>query len=198
MRIYKKHLTVNPFSRCGVHLPYAPKMGVVHWVAKPAQKAVDVIQFWENRKLGQTDHGATHCIVDLDGAIYTAIPLNEKAYHVGSKQNYTQYIHKKLGPFGPLWPNDMTLGVEFTHIDWEGRFSDKTFDSGVELFAYLCNIYTWDPFEDITTHHGVVGWKECPLWFTKHPEDFDGFRTKIKNRMITINMADIEIINLEL
>lgn len=198
MRIYKKNLDINPYSRCGVKLLTPPRIGAVHWVAKPGQRALDVIRFWQDRQLGFTDYGGGHYIVDLDGTIYNTIPPDEKAYHVGSKQGYTSFIIKKLGPFGPLWPNDMSMGIEMCHIDWEGRYSDKTFDSAVELFAYYCNVYEWDPYGDVITHKYVVGWKDCPLWFTKHPEDFDGFRTKIKNRMATIDMADIEIIDLNL
>lgn len=173
----EKFLTINDYSRPNRRLRFV-KAIIIHWVAKPGQRTNSVWQYWENRKDGKSGYGSGHYIVDLNGDILHCIPDSEMAYHVGSRQ-YTSYALKTLSPY----PNNCTIAVELTHLDSEGSFSNETFDAATQLTAKLCYKYGLDPFEGVMTHKFVVGWKDCPKWFSKHPYDFDGFRLKVKRLM---------------
>ena len=178
MNITKKFLTKNEYSRPDRKLHFI-KAIIIHWVSKPGQRAYSVWKYWEDRKEGNTGYGSGHYIVDLNGDILHCIPNDEMAYHVGSRFGYTSHALKTLSSY----PNNCTIAIELTHLDSEGSFSDETFDSAAELTASLCIKYGLDPFEGVMTHKYVVGWKDCPKWFSDHPEDFDGFRSKVKQLM---------------
>lgn len=175
MNIERKLLTINEWSRPGKKLNEV-KMIVVHWVANPDTTAEFNWRFFENKKNGETGYGSAHYIVNLNGDIIQAIPDDEMAYHVGSKNGPTPYVLKKFGNY----PNNYSIGIELCHIDWEGTFADETFDSAVALCGFLCKKYDLDAFENILTHKFVIASKDCPRWFSEHPEDFDGFRSKVR------------------
>jgi N-acetylmuramoyl-L-alanine amidase len=178
MNIIKKLLTKNQWSRPGTRIKKLKAL-VIHWVANPKTSAIANINYFESRKDGKKGYGSAHYFIDLNGDTYQCIPDNEVAYNCGSRM-YSRYKQKK---FGNVNPNNYTIGIELCHLDWEGSFSDETFDAAVELCANLCNKYNLNPLTDITTHQAVVGWKNCPKWFFDHPEDFQGFKEKVYDSM---------------
>lgn len=175
MNIERKLLTPNEWSRPMRKLSEV-KIIVVHWVANPQTSAEFNWRFFENKKDGKTGHGSAHYIIGLNGEIIQAIPNDEMAYHVGSKNGPTPYVLKRFGQY----PNHYSLGIEMCHTDWEGTFTDETFDSTVALCAFLCKQYNLDAFENILTHKFVVGSKDCPHWFSNNPQDFDSLRSKVR------------------
>jgi len=172
MTINQKLLTPNQWSRPGRNKEMQPiKAVVIHWLAAPRQKILDTWQYFENRKKGKTDFGGAHFGIDIDGSTYQFIPNEEMAYHVGSPKPFTPWALEHLSTY----PNNCTLGIELAHLNWEGQFSETTWESCKILTVLLLKTYGLTPEGGITTHNKVVGWKECPKWFVTFPDEFERF-----------------------
>ena len=139
-------------------------------------------------------YGSAHYIIGQDGEIIQAIPNNEIAYHCGtdkedpeSGQIYTTYARKKFGHYAVHFqttsPNFCTIGVELCPTDNDGHFTERTINAAVELCAYLCNKHGLTA-DDITTHHEIVGWKDCPRLWTNQPELLDAFRKSVADALL--------------
>lgn len=139
------------------------------------QDADGVLKWFAEEAPAQGVYGSAHYVVGLHGNVIQMIPDGEMAYHVGSKFGYTTWALDRLSGY----PNDCTIGIEMCVQDAEGNFTDETFDATATLIESLLLDHHLDPWQDVFTHQGVVGWKQCPLWFATHPWDFDGLRYKI-------------------
>ena len=188
--IEQRLLTPNAWSRPQLKIKEF-KAIVIHWTANPCADAEQTRLYFEAKKTGMG--GSAHYIIGQDGETIQAIPDNEIAYHCGSSQKdpasgqiYTNYARKKFGHYAVHFqttsPNFCTIGVELCPIDWEGNFTEKTVKSAVELCAYLCKKHGLTA-DDITTHHDIVGWKDCPRLWTKRPELLEVFRLSVKDAM---------------
>jgi N-acetylmuramoyl-L-alanine amidase len=177
LEIQEQLLTPNEYSRPQRSL-HQIRAVVMHWVANPMTTPKQNRDFFEQRKHGQNGYGSAHFIIGVDGQIIQVIPTDEMAYHVGSKE-YTDYALEKFGDY----PNNCTLGIELCHPDWSGQFTRDTFTSAARLAARLCREHDLDPAEDVTTHHRIVGWKDCPRWFVQNPEKFCAFKIMVHDRM---------------
>jgi N-acetylmuramoyl-L-alanine amidase len=121
------------------------------------------------------------------------VPDGEVAYHCGtenidpqSRKIYTNWARNRFLQYAmnpkETSPNMVTLGIELCFNGLEGEFTGETLEAAAELGAFLCREYRI-PAENIGTHHQVVGWKECPLYWTKRPQEFESFRGRIKSLM---------------
>lgn len=176
MDISKDLLTINEYSRPGTRLK-AAKGVVVHWVANPNSSAKANRNFFENRKYGKTGYGSAHYIIDLNGSVLQCIPNSEVAYHVGAK-SYKKTAITALGTY----PNSTTLGIECTHTDWNGKMTNETYESLVELCKDLCMVYKLDPLKDLYRHYDITG-KDCPKWFVNHLSEWEKFKREVQSRM---------------
>jgi len=175
-KIIDKLLTPNPYSR-----PQKKLIGVrgvvIHWVANPNSSALANRNYFENRKSGKTGYGSAHYIIDLNGDVIRCIPDNEMAYHVGS-ETYTKEALAKLSAY----PNNCTIGIECTHIDWNGKMTDATYNTLVELAADLLKKYKLTA-DNLWLHKEVVGWKDCHKWFVNHPAEWKKFKELVENKL---------------
>lgn len=176
MIIEKDLLTINEYSRPATKLKKVQGL-VVHWVANPNTTAKANRNFFENRKNGKSGYGSAHYIIDLDGSITLAIPPEEVAYHVGAS-SYRSGAVKQLGSY----PNSTTLGIECTHMDWNGKMTSKTYESLVLICAELCKNYNLDPLVDLYRHYDITG-KLCHKWFVDNPKEWEKFKQKVKEHM---------------
>lgn len=175
MKIIQKLLTKNPYSRPGRVSEMKPIKGIVlHWIASPKGTPIGVYNWFESRKNGKNSYGSAHYCVGIDGDIYQYIPNEEMAYHVGSK-TYTKEALDKYGSY----PNNATLGIEMCHLSWEGEYSEETWEQTKLLTTLLLKEYSLG-IDNIDTHKGVVGWKECPQWFHRFPEEFTRFKDEVR------------------
>ena len=67
-------------------------------------------------------------------------------------------------------------------LDKEGHFSAETYNSAIELCKDLIEKFNLT-VQDITTHHAIVGWKDCPKLWTDKPELFEKFKQDIEKEM---------------
>jgi N-acetylmuramoyl-L-alanine amidase CwlA len=176
MNIIKDFITPNKYSRPQTKLS-SVKGIVIHWVANPNTSAKANRNFFENRKHGNTGYGSAHFIVDLDGSILQCMPTNEVAYAVGSS-TYTSEAKRRLGSY----PNGTTISIETCHIDWEGHYTNVTYESMVWLTAKLLKDFGLSS-NDIWTHQEVVGWKDCPRLFYKEPSRYKKFKEDVAKEM---------------
>lgn len=177
LEIISDYLSINEFSRPGRRLHQIRGI-VIHWVANPQTTPQQNRDFFEHRKHGDNGYGSAHFIVGIHGQIIQAIPTDEMAYHVGS-ETYTNYARAKFGDY----PNNCTIGIELCHPDWSGKFTEETLRSASRLAANLCREFDLDPIDDVTTHHRIVGWKNCPRWFVQNPEKFCAFKLMVQDRV---------------
>ncbi len=190
MTITQELLTPNDYSR--PRKPLRELLGIViHWTANPHANAEQTRLYFEAKKTGMGGYASAHYIIGQKGEILQIIPANEIAYHCGTDKKdpasgkiYTDYARRKFGHYAVHWqtasPNQCTIGIELCPEDEDGNFSDKTIKSAVELCAYLCSRHNLKA-EDITTHHDIVGWKDCPRLWTKRPELLEAFRLSVKD-----------------
>lgn len=188
MKIIKDYISPNEYSRPVKKLS-AVKALVMHWTGAPQQKAVDTRDFFENKKTGMGGYSSAHYIVDLNGDILAVVPESEVAYHCGtmrtdpeSKKIYTDYARSKFGAYASEYssPNNCTIGIELCTTDIDGHFTTSTITAAVELCADLCKRYRLK-VTDITTHHSIVGWKDCPRLWTNEPNLFEAFKSSVQD-----------------
>lgn len=154
---------------------------MLHSVGCPQPKAQPFINNWN--KPGAK--ACVHAIVEPDGEVYQLLPWNHRGWHGGGDSNNTH------------------IGVEMTEPDtirytggssWEETGDgEKTkahvlasYRHAVELFAYLCNMFSLDPLADgvilshseghkrgIASNHGDVEhlWRKFGLSMTQFRKD---------------------------
>jgi len=187
MDIRQDFITVNKYSRPGKKRPET--LGaVVHWTENPGTDAQFTRDFFEDLKYGIASYldpkkkwyGSAHYAIGIGGEVVQIMPENEVAYHVGSL-TYTQAAKDAFGKYCAdpykTSPNFCTVGVELCHPDWSGKFTDKTLEAAVELFADICyrhNIRTTYLFR----HYDITG-KNCPKWFVEEEKEFDKFQLEV-------------------
>lgn len=175
-KITEKLLTPNKYSRPQDKLKDVRGV-VIHWCANPQASAEANRNFFENRKYGKTGYGSAHYIIDLDGDVIRCIPENEMAYHVGS-ETYTKEALNKLSTY----PNNCTIGIECCHVDWNGKMTDATYNTLVELATDLLKKYKLTA-NDLWLHKEVVGWKDCHKWFVDNPNEWKRFKQLVAGKL---------------
>jgi N-acetylmuramoyl-L-alanine amidase len=190
-KITENLLTKNDYSRPGTKFKKIKGI-VIHWVANPNTSALANRNFFENRKNGSSGYGSAHEIIDLDGSVLVDIPPSEMAYHVGSTQPYTTDALKYLGTY----PNNCTYGIECTHLDWNGKMADATYETLVNRVVDLMKQFNLVGTEKpLWLHQEVVGWKDCHRWFVNNPTEWTKFKNKINERCE--EMSDVLKLNEE-
>lgn len=154
---------------------------MIHSVGCPQPKAQPFIHNWN--KAGAK--ACVHAIVEPDGEVYQLLPWNHRGWHGGGSSNNTH------------------IGVEMTEPDtirytdgssWEETGDGEntkahvlaTYKHAVELFAFLCNMFSLDPLADgvilshseghkrgIASNHGDVEhlWRKFGLSMTQFRQD---------------------------
>lgn len=157
-------LTPNPFSRPQKPLEKINGI-VVHYVANPCSTARENRNFFENLKKQtgeKTQSVSSHFVIGLEGEVVQCIPLDEVAYASNNR-------------------NSDTISIECCHPDETGKFYDSTYESLLNLTAYLCKEFDLKP-EDVIRHYDVTG-KSCPKYFVDHPEEWEQFHKDLKEAM---------------
>jgi N-acetylmuramoyl-L-alanine amidase len=188
MKLVEKLLSEDDYTRPRNRKLKEKRAVILHWTGSPNQGALEVWNYFEHSCAGKTYASAHYCI-DLDGTVYRFIPDDEVAYHCGSSQVdprsgkvYTDWAREVFGVYAEdperNSPNNAAIGIEMCVLDDEGNFSDETLRAAAELTAHLCKTYQV-PLERVGTHNLVVGWKDCPRLWTRHPGKFEDFKKEV-------------------
>lgn len=150
-------LTVNEYSRPGTATDKI-KSVVVHYTANPGTTAQNNRDYFENLKDTHETKVSSNFIVGLDGEIVQCVPTAEVAYASNNR-------------------NNDSVSIECCHPDETGKFNDATYQSLVELVAFLCGKFNLG-MDDIIRHYDVTG-KNCPKYFVEHEDEWEVFKSDV-------------------
>ena len=153
-------LTVNAYSRPGIALKKVKGI-VVHYTANPGSSAKANRNYFDNLKDSQDRKVSSHFVIGMDGEIIQCIPTKEIAYASNDR-------------------NTDTLSIECCHPDETGEFTEDTYDSLVQLTAWLCKRFSLDR-EDVIRHFDVTG-KDCPRFFVQNEDAWEQFKDAVQKR----------------
>lgn len=170
MKIEDKLLTINPYSRSGEKQKSIQYI-VIHWVGNANTSATANRNYFNNLAKTHSTSASSHYIIGLNGEIIRCIPDDEVAFHSGS---YSM--------------NRKSIGIEDCHPDWNGKFTDDTYNALVELCADLCKKYGIS-INNVIRHYDVTG-KSCPKYYVEHQDEWNKLKQDIYNK---INGTPVEI-----
>lgn len=159
-KITQLFLRPNKYSRPGTRLTKVTKIAV-HYIGNPGTSALANRNYFNSLADTKTTYASSHYIIGLEGEIIQCIPENEIAYCTNSANSYS-------------------ISIENCHPTTDGKFTDKTRKSLIELCADICERYNLDPEKDIIRHYDVSG-KVCPKYWVVHPDDFVKFKKEVKD-----------------
>lgn len=150
-------LTVNPYSRPGMALEKVNAV-VIHYTANPGSSAQQNRDYFEGLKDSHITKASSHFVIGLEGEIVQCIPTAEIAYASNSR-------------------NKDTISIECCHLDETGKFNSETYESLVELTAWLLGKFNLTT-DDIIRHYDVTG-KMCPVYYVEHEDEWAQFKEDV-------------------
>lgn len=151
--ITEDFLTINPYSRPGDKLKEVNNI-FVHYTANRGTSAKQNRSYFENLGATGETSASAHFIIGYDGEIIQCIPLEEIGYAVKQR-------------------NEDSISIECCYLDEDGEFTEETYQSLIELSAWLLNEYDLTP-EDMMRHYDEGG-KKCPLYYVEHEDAWQQF-----------------------
>jgi N-acetylmuramoyl-L-alanine amidase CwlA len=176
MEIKKMFLTPNRYSRPQIPLKKVTKIAV-HYVGNAGSSAKGNRNYFESLKDSHAAYASSHYIIGLHGEIIQCIPENEWSYATNDANGYS-------------------ISIENCHPNADGKFTDATRKSLIELCADICKRYHLNPAADIIRHYDVTG-KKCPLCWVTDPHDFVTFKKEVMDYMTNGGDDMIKIDELE-
>lgn len=159
--IQEELLTPNRYSRPGIKTERIRGI-VIHYTANPGSSAMQNRNYFEGLKDTHLTEASSHFVVGLEGEIIQCVPLNEVAYASNNR-------------------NSDTISVETCHWEEDGAYTDETYESMVQLTAWLCKKYDLTE-QDIIRHYDIKG-KICPKYFVEHEDAWIQFKMDVKERL---------------
>lgn len=150
-------LTVNDYSRPGLESDRITGI-VIHYTANPGSTAMQNRNYFEGLKDSHETKASSHFIVGIEGEIVQCIPTWEIAYASNGR-------------------NSDTVSIETCHLTSDGSYTDETYDSLVELTAWLCFKFDLTE-EDVIRHYDITG-KICPKYFVDDEDAWEGFKRDV-------------------
>lgn len=157
-------LDINPYSRPGGQM-YRVDDIVVHSTDSPNAPAQNIRDYFESLTDGSRS-ASSHFIVGLDGEIIQCIPIYEKSY-------------------ATKWRNYDTVSIEMCPTDSDGHINDATYQSTVQLVAWLQNALGLSS-SHVIRHYDATG-KVCPRYFANNPDAWTQMVTDIGTEWNTIS-----------
>lgn len=184
MRIRKKHLQKSEYTRSKI--PLSRLTGLVIHFTDSATHTFSrdfnwLYDFLNYNRPARKKHASYHYAIDQDGEVYEIIPPTECAWHGGPTPKTDPKVREALGGN----PNWSTLGVSYLHPTPEGKPTEKTYKSLVELCAYLIKEHNI-PVENIFRHHDCTG-KDCPRYFVRYSDEWIKLKKDIVSKYFILN-----------
>lgn len=147
-------LTKNPYSRPGDELKKVKSI-FVHYTANPGTTAAQNRSYFENLGITGETSASAHFVIGYEGEIIQCLPLDEIGYAVKGR-------------------NEDSVSIECCYLDEDGKFTDATYQSLLQLTAWLMKEYKLNT-DDVLRHFDEGG-KACPLYFVNNSQSWDKFR----------------------
>ena len=195
MRITKKYLTLNQYSR--PHRLCHVKGVILHYTGVAGQTAQQCWDYFESLKNQGKDgtYASTQFIVGINGEILQTMEENELAYGVSTplKGDTSLYPKDVEDVFGRS-VNSGALQIEMCFTDKDGKIGEKTLNATAELVADILNRYSI-PITSVFTHNECTG-KLCPKYFTENKSAYNAFKKKVISLLkpSKSGITDIEIL----
>ena len=151
-------LTVNPYSRPGTQSDKINNI-VIHYTANPGTSAEQNRNYFENLKDVKETKASSHFIVGIEGEIVQCVPTWEIAYASNNR-------------------NSDTVSIETCHMESDGKYTEATYDSLVQLTAWLCEKFDLTE-DDVIRHYDITG-KICPKYFVEDEDAWEQFKLDVK------------------
>lgn len=151
-------LTINSHSRPGMRSDKIKNI-VIHYTANPGTTAEQNRNYFEGLKDSRKTRASSHFIVGLEGEIVQCVPTWEIAY--ASNQR-----------------NADTVSIETCHKTKDGTYTEATYESMVQLTAWLCEKFTLTE-RDVIRHYDITG-KLCPKYFVEDENAWEQFKSDVK------------------
>ena len=150
-------LPENKYSRPGIELKEVNGI-VVHYVGNPGTTAQNNRNYFADLAENGAAYASAHFVIGLDGEVIQCVPLDEIAYCSNSR-------------------NSDTISIECCHPDEGGAFNQATYDSLVELTAFLADYYGLTA-DEVIRHYDVTG-KECPKYYVDNEDAWLRFKADV-------------------
>lgn len=152
-------LTPNKYSRSQKTLKKV-KGVVIHYTANPMTTAEQNRSYFEGLKDSGETYASSHFVIGLQGEIIQCIPTGEESYASNDR-------------------NSDTISIECCHTDKTGKFNEATYNSCVELTAWLVTKFDLELPKDVIRHYDITG-KICPKYFVDHPDKWKEFLSDVQ------------------
>ncbi|MDD6193582.1 MAG: peptidoglycan recognition family protein [Lachnospiraceae bacterium] len=150
-------LSINKYSRPGTALEEVNAI-VIHYTANPGSTAIQNRNYFEGLKDSHETMVSSHFVVGLEGEIVQCIPTSEVSYASNNR-------------------NEDTIAIECCHMGEDGKFEPATYDSLVELTAFLLGKFNLTT-DNVIRHYDVTG-KKCPLYYVEHEDEWEQFKKDV-------------------
>ena len=184
INIIEAFVTQNPLYQQYTRIPV--RKLVLHSVGCPQPSAAVFARQW------QTARCFAHAVLQADGTVYQVAPWDCRLMHVGAANAYSIGVEMTE-------PDCIRYigGATFVCSDWARAAAQVTgtYNTAVELFAWLCTQFGLDPNKDIISHAeaGKLGigtdhvdpehlWRQLGMGYT-----MDGFRADVAEAMAAKN-----------
>lgn len=133
---------------------------------------------WNRSGIELGVHAFIGKLADGTIATYQTLPWNHRAWHCGSGKNGSG--------------NNTHISFEICEDGLTDRnYFNKVYNEAVELTAYLCEMYSFNPLQDgvVICHseghsRGIASnHSDVMHWFPKHGKSMDTFRQDVYNKM---------------
>lgn len=146
-------LSINDYSRPGVALDQVNAI-VIHYTANPGTTAIQNRNYFDGLKDSHKTMVSSHFIVGLEGEIVQCIPTTEVSYASNER-------------------NNDTISIECCHMDKTGEFEPETYESLVQLTAFLLGKFDLTT-DNVIRHYDITG-KKCPLYYVNNDDAWRQF-----------------------
>ena len=160
-------LDINEYSRPEIESDGITGI-VIHYTANPGSTAQENRDYFEGLKDTHETSASSNFVVGLEGEIIQCVPTWEVAYASNER-------------------NKDTISIECCHPDETGKFTEETYQSMVQLTAWLCRKYSLTA-DTVIRHYDVTG-KMCPKYYVEHEDAWLVFKQDL---LTYIDVNDIQ------
>lgn len=178
---YAKYLTFQQRGPLGITL---------HSIGCAQPSAAGFVRRWNNATY---DRACVHAFIDANSAdIYQTLPWNFRGWQVGGSANNT-HIGVEMCESSGIKYRGVSDRFDVIDKDTAWKHAETAYKAAVELFAYICKKYDFDPLKDgVVLSHNESGkrgigskhtdpehyWDQLGIGYT-----MNGFRKDVKAAM---------------